>query len=278
MTGGHPLSLAHVTALQLPPAQLARLAAGLGLSHIGLRLMPATPEELDHALLGNGSALRETLAAIADSGVRVLDVEVARLRPESNVAGFEPLLEAAARLRASHVVVTGHDPDPARLAASFAALCALAQPYGVTANLEFMRFTQVPDLAAALDILSRADQPNSGVLVDSLHFDRSRADFSLLRALPRRWLHYAQLCDAPADWEDDDAALIYTARQARLAPGTGGIDLSGYLAALPSGLPLSLEVPCAQARGDPAAWAAHVVAAARQLLNRPRPLTGKEVL
>ncbi len=278
MTGGHALSLAHVTVLQLPPAQLVRLAANLGVSHIGLRLIPATPEEPDHGMLGKGPALRETLAALEVSGVRVLDVEVARLRPETDARAFEPVLEVAARLGAGHVIVTGHDPEPARLAAGFAAFCALARPYGLTANLEFMRFTEVADLTAALDILSWADQPNSGVLVDSLHFDRSGADFSLLQALPRHWLHYAQLCDATAEREDDDAALIHTARQGRLAPGSGGIDLLRYLAALPSGLPLSLEVPCSQARGDPAAWAAHVVGAARQLLARPNPMSGKEDL
>ena len=127
--------------------------------------------------------------------------------------------------------------------AVFSRLCELAAPCGLTCDLEFMPWTQVPDLAAAKDVVRRAGCPNGGILVDALHFARSRSRLEDLDNVPRAWLHYAQLCDAPGEIPPDTAGLIHTARCARLLPGEGGIDLAGLFRRLPADLPVSLEIP-----------------------------------
>ena len=58
-----------------------------------------------------------------------------------------------------------------------------------------------------------------------------------------------QLCDAPAQIPDNEQELIHQARAARKVPGEGGLDLHGLMSALPTTLPVSLEVPLSGAQG-----------------------------
>jgi sugar phosphate isomerase/epimerase len=95
-------------------------------------------------------------------------------------------------------------------------------------------------------ILELAARPNSGLLVDAIHFFRGGDRPQALSSVPPRRLRYAQLCDArpgrPAQMEE----IIRQARSDRLFPGEGGLDLRGMLRALPARIPLSLEVPVSQ--------------------------------
>jgi sugar phosphate isomerase/epimerase len=62
--------------------------------------------------------------------------------------------------------------------------------------------------------------------------------------LPRHWLSYAQVCDAPAHGPapDDADGILEEAIHGRLQTGEGGLDLTGMLDALPPALPLSVEL------------------------------------
>ncbi len=141
------------------------------------------------------------------------------------------------------MLVAGDDPDEARLAASFAAFAEACAPYGLTADLEFMPWTEVPSASAALRVVERAGAANGRVLVDALHFARSQTSLDDIAALPLTRLGYAQICDAPSEFAGSAEAMIHTARLARLLPGDGGIDLAGLFSRLPEGLPISVEVP-----------------------------------
>ncbi len=236
-------SLAYLTSEPLSPPESIALAARLGYRAVGLRALPASPTGAYSRLIEDPALLRATAAMIRETGVPVFDMEIVRLAGDFSVDRFKPFLEASASLGAKAVLVAGDDPDEARLTASYAAFCAAAYPFGLTADLEFMPWTRVPDCKTALRIVTAAAQPNGGILVDALHAARSSTTLAELRALPRHLLHYAQLCDAPAGIPATDAELIFTARAERLPPGEGGIDLKGILDALPADLPLSLEIP-----------------------------------
>ncbi len=238
-------SLAHLTAPELPPPEMVSVAARTGYQYAGVRLLPAAPGGIAYGLMDDAPLLRETLARIADTGAGVFDLEMARLGAETDVRSFLPFLEVGQKLGARSVLVAGDDPDEARLTERFAAFCDLAAPFGLTADLEFMPWTDVPDLAAARRVVAAASRPNGGILVDALHVDRSHSRVEDLALLPREWLHYAQLCDAPAEYSATTEALIHTARAERLFPGEGGIDLARFVRALPRDLPISLEVPTA---------------------------------
>jgi sugar phosphate isomerase/epimerase len=247
------IALAQLTALELPPPELISVAASSGYRKVGLRLLAVAPGATAYSLMDDPAMLRETLARIAATGVTIADLEIVMLKPDTDVAAFRPFIESGARLGAKHILVAGYDPEESRLIGTYAAFCDVAAPFGLTGNLEFMPWTAVPDLATAIRVVRAAARPNAGVLIDALHFDRSDSKASDIQAIPREWLHYWQLCDAPAERPTTTEGLIHAARAERLFPGEGGIDLISLIRAMPSDLPISLEIPTAElARTVPA--------------------------
>jgi len=240
-----PLSLAALTVLELSPIEMVRCAAACGYSHVGLRLVAATPNDPRWDSVGDTPLVRELDAALRDSGVQLLDIEILRLEPETLVADFMPVLETGARLGARHVLVAGNDPDESRTVARLAALADLAAPLRLSPCLEPMPWTHVRDFTQAWRVVQATGSDNVGVLVDAIHFDRGGNLPQQLRGVPPSRLPYMQLCDAPATRPDTVEGLLQQARLARLPPGEGGLDLVGLLRAMPPDIPLSLEVPLA---------------------------------
>ncbi|MBB5223756.1 sugar phosphate isomerase/epimerase [Amaricoccus macauensis] len=240
----HRYSLAFLTVFELPPVEAVKAAKSAGYDLIGLRMLPAAPgAEADYPLLTDDRVLADTLAALDDTGIGVADIEIVRLKPETDVGSFERFFERGQRLGAKNVLVAGDDPEEARLAESFGKLARLAASFGLTVDLEFMPWTRVPDLATALRIVEASGEPNGGVLVDALHFDRSSSTLDEVAAMPRQRINYVQFCDGPKDYDRSDAGLIDVARRARLMPGDGGIDLAGFARAIPSDTVISIELP-----------------------------------
>jgi sugar phosphate isomerase/epimerase len=260
-----PIGLAALTVLELAPPQQVATAAEAGYSHVGLRLIPATPEEVRHPVIGDTPMVREIGRLLADTGVQVLDVEIFRLTPGVDISGFEPAMATAARLGARHMLVAGNDPEESRLAESFARLCEAAARHGLAASLEPMPWTDVPDVAAARRVTAAAGVAG-GVLIDAIHFFRADNRLQDIAAIPRAQLRYMQLCDARAEVPTDRDELIRQARSDRLFPGEGGLDLRGLLHALPADIPVSLETPVA-AKMPPLERARRALEAARRFLG-----------
>lgn len=259
------LSLAYLTASRCTPAEAVQLAAQNGYAFVGLRPWPNAPDAPHQALLGRPEILRETQAAMRDTGVGVFDLEIIRIDADFDPHRWDALFEAGATLDAKAFLVAGDDRDEARLTESYARLCEVLQPLGMTANLEFMPWTAVPDARSALRIVNNAGRPaNAGILIDALHFGRSTTTLDDIRAIPRELLHYAQICDAEAGTHFSTEQLIHTARCERLLPGEGSIDLQGLFAALPHDLPVSVEIVNLEreAQESPQQWAARCAAAA----------------
>jgi len=139
--------------------------------------------------------------------------------------------------------VAGNDPDFARCVDSFARLCELGAPLGLSMNIEPMPWTDIRNISMALQLLEQASQDNAALLVDAIHFDRAGDTPTALANIPRQRLHYMQLCDAPAAKPDSIEQLLYQARAERMPPGHGGLPLRELLLALPQDLPIALEVP-----------------------------------
>ncbi len=241
--GGRLLSLAPLTVLELDPAELVTCAAATGYDAVGLRLIRATGQEPVRPTIGLTPLIRETKRRLDDSGLRLLDIEVVRLVPDTDVrSDFEALLETGAYLGAAEVLVTGYDSDHARTADNLAELSLLAAEFGLTLNLEPMPWTEVRNLHEGAALVAQCPV-TVGLLIDAIHYDRAGSTPAELQALPRDWIRYAQICDAPAERPTTVAELMYQGRSARLLPGEGGIDLVSMLRALPAGLPISVEAP-----------------------------------
>ncbi len=259
-------SLAYLTANTCSPSEAIRVAAQTGYGWVGLRPWPVAPGSPAQDLLHNPVEKRATLEALRDTGVRVFDLEIVRIGEGFDARDWIPSFEAASFLEAQAVLVAGDDHDVTRLADNYAKLCEVMQPFGLTANLEFMPWTAVANATAAKGILLSAGAPsNAGILVDALHFGRSATTVADIESMPREWLHYAQLCDASAGLNFSDQQMIHTARCERLPPGEDTINLEGLVSALPSDLPISVEVVnlTRQSAVTPAAWASKCLEACR---------------
>ena len=259
-------SLAYLTSHRCTPAESIRIAAQTGYQYVGLRLWPNAPGAPQQHLLGQPDALREALAAQKDTGVGVFDLEIIRINEAFDPHTWDALYDVGAQLNAKAILVAGDDDNEARLTENYARLCEVMQPFGMTADLEFMPWTAVKDAKSALRIVQNAGIPsNAGILVDALHFGRSTTTLDDIRAIPRQLLHYAQICDAAAGLDFTVEQMIHTARCERLLPGAGSIDVRGLFAALPADLPVSVEVVNFEREANipPAAWAAECLAASR---------------
>jgi sugar phosphate isomerase/epimerase len=239
------VSLSPLTILDAGPPDQVAAAADAGFDALGIRVAPAADEKV-WPMLGDTPAMRDTLARLADTGVRVLDVELVMLRPDLDESAVLAVLDAGHRLGARFVLTLGYDPDEARLTDRFAWLCAQAAQRGLRPGLEFMKYSPVPTLDAAVRIVRAAGHPAGSVLVDALHLRRSGGSPADLADVPAALLPYGQLCDGPLDpvWPPDDHARVES-RTGRLLPGDGEFPLTELVGMLPPGGALSVEAPVA---------------------------------
>jgi sugar phosphate isomerase/epimerase len=236
-------SLAHLTVLRLTPPEMIRVAARTGYQTVGLRLIGATDAGPAYPLMRDAAMLRETKVAIAETGVGVLDLEFIRITPETDVNSLEPFMATGAELGARHVITAPYDPDLSRLADRLAAIAELAARYGLGAVLEFFPWTVVPTLDAAVDVVEAAKRADIGILVDTLHFNRSGSRLEQLEGIPASRLPFMHVADAPVQDSYSTEELLRAGRAERLPPGEGAIDIKAIIDHMPRGIPLALEVP-----------------------------------
>jgi sugar phosphate isomerase/epimerase len=99
------------------------------------------------------------------------------------------------------------------------------------------------DLGSALRMVEAAERAELGILVDTLHFNRSASRFDQLDRIPAARLPFVHVSDAPVRESYTTKELLHAARVERLPPGEGGIDIKGILSHMPRGIPMALEVP-----------------------------------
>lgn len=263
------LSLAHLTAIDLAPPDLIRSAAEAGFDAVGLRLIRVTDTSPGYPLMHDRAKMRETLSALRETGLRVHDIEFVKIEPDTDVAALKPFLDTGGELGATEVIAAPYDPDFSRLTERLGELSEIAKGRGLGVSLEFFPWTVVPDLDAALRTAEQAG-PNVGVLVDSLHFNRSSSTLASLAKLPRERLRFAHLSDARVYASYSNEMLLHAGRAERLPPGEGQIDLVSFLSALPDELPLGVEVPMTALAEEagPQAVISKVMSATRALLGR----------
>jgi sugar phosphate isomerase/epimerase len=241
---GYQFSIAHLTALGLPTPELVYVAARAGYDYVSPRLIyMGLPGEPNYALAENPRMLKQTKAALASTGLRVHDIELARIVDRVDPKSYLPAIEIGAELGARGVVSSIWASDRSFYIDKFAELCDLARPFGMTVDLEYVPIAAVRNLAEAVDVLNTIKRPNAGLMIDMHHFHRARDNPADLEPLPREWFHFAHLCDAPAEIPTDRDEMIRILREARLDPGTGGIDIAAILAHMPTPLVLSIEQP-----------------------------------
>ena len=242
-------SLAYLSVVGSSPDEMIDVAAATGYDHVGLRLTKVVADEEVPPLLAEAALVRRTREHAEQAGVGILDVELARVGPTDDAADHARMMECAGELGARFVLAQIPDHDRKRAIDSFATLCELAAPHDIVVGLEFIPWGPTDDLAAAVEIVMGAGQPNGGIVVDTLHFCRSTSTADQIRVLPPSLFPYVQLCDAPRYTPFTDDGLIHTAREARYFPGEAGLELRPLVQALPR-VPYALEIPNERMRAD----------------------------
>ncbi len=236
-------SLAHLTVLNSSPPEMTYLAARAGYDFVSFRpISLGTKNEQEYLLAEDKELMRQTKSALADTGIKLLDIELAKIYDGVDPKVYLPAMEVAAELGGRHVLTSGWTADRNFLIESYAQLCELAKPFGLTVDFEFVTWASVTTLKEAVDIVRSANCENCGIMVDTLHFHRSRVQLKELDDVPAQWFHYAHVCDAPSEIPSTKEELVYTGREERLYVGEGGIDIASILHRMP-GVPYSLEIP-----------------------------------
>ena len=261
-------SLAHLTVLGTTPIELIEIAADAGYDYASVRMTAVAPGEQIASMAGDRAMTRRVSKRLADTGIEVLDVELARLGPDDEPEQYRPMLEAAGTIGARHVIGQLPDPDRIRAGERFARLCDLAHDVGLTVELEFPSWDETRDLLGAAAVVRAADRPNAGILIDTLHFARSGSTLAQLSSLPAAWFRFVQVCDAPSDVPSTVEGVIRTARSARSLPGYGELPLNDLLQHVPAET-YSLEVPNDVLRGELGTpeYARLVLATAREVIT-----------
>jgi sugar phosphate isomerase/epimerase len=239
------LSLAHLSVIDAAPLDLIDAAAAGGFDAIGLRIVPPTPTDVIVPVVGDEPLIRQILRRLNDTGIHIHDVEAVWLMPQTDVADLKPALELGWRLGARNLLVVGNDPDGLRMEANFGALCELAHEAGLGVALEPMSYVALRSWRDGLAALRKVRPTNAALLIDALHFYRAGGTKSELAEIDPTWLRYIHLCDAIAAPPPPDG-LRAEGRRGRFYPGEGELPLADFLCALPAGIPIAVEAPCAR--------------------------------
>ncbi len=132
--------------------------------------------------------------------------------------------------------------DTERAAADFREMAERAAKRGLRIGVEALAWSRYNNRwRQAWDIVTRADHPNIGLIVDSFHTLSLGDDPSGIAAIPGEKLFYVQLADAPKLSMD----VLSWSRHFRNFPGQGQLDVTGFMKAVRNcGYqgPISLEI------------------------------------
>lgn len=238
------LGIEFITGHGMDPADLVHLCADLKVDKVGLAFAPilSVPEDAPRWSLRDDAALfARVKSALTERGVTLMLAEGFMIHPAMDVAAAEADLDRFAELGAQRANILVMEPDKVRAAAQFAAFAAMTDTRGMIATMEFLPSLAVETAADALACIEASGADNAGVLLDSMHFFRTGVTLEELAAIPPARIGHVQICDVPRVSRHESYGM--EAKCERMVPGTGELHLREFIAALPPGIPLGLEVP-----------------------------------
>lgn len=247
---GRKYSLAYLTIPGTGPVEQIRIAKECGYDSVSLRTIPMhLPGEPEFLLHKDREFFKATQAALKEYDLPLMDIELARVRPDLDMDEYEPAFEAAAALGASDVLGSVWTRDRAYYTEQVGRIAEMAGKYGLNYNVEFLPWAGVRNLQEAITLVDSVAADNLYIMVDTLHAGRAGVTAAELARTDRKYFNFMHLCDGPAGPDGDpvldnirDELMLFTAREGRLYPGEGVMDLAGMAAAIPDA-PLSIELP-----------------------------------
>ncbi len=268
----NPLGIEFLSVFGLPPVEFVHLAADLGCTNISTGLTassPFNPHGYSAFSLREDAALRRTMTDVmAERGVTISLGEGFAVRSARGVSEMVADLDLMAKLGAQRVNTLGLDGEQQRCFDDIAMLVELAAQRGMQTVIEFAPNLTIGDLPTALAAVKHVGRPEFTLLIDTMHFARTGATAADLAAVDPALIGYVQICDVPMPQVAPD--YFQEAMFERLAPGEGDVPLADILAAVPSDVIVSLEIPersKAEAGLGPGRRLAPAIAATRALFS-----------
>lgn len=265
------MTLAHLV-LGTNAEETVDAAAAAGFGAVGIRICARRPGDpyAGKPLVGDLAGAKALRQRAADRGIRLSNVSAYQFYPDVTWEQVAPVVDATHALGAPIIVANGFDPDVQRFSATFARYCEAADAAGIRVALEFLPYSGVRTLDAAMHVVAKSGAENAGVLLDALHLERSGGTPRDIARIPSRSIVFAQLCDAKrSTGPRSDEALLSEARTARLPAGEGELPLYDFLDALPEGLEIEYEVARADlAERSPLEKACAAAADAERFMKR----------
>jgi sugar phosphate isomerase/epimerase len=234
MSNARLISLSAGVVQEFPPEDVVYAAARAGFNATGIWC------DLDTWSSQRSNRVRR---ALAETGLCALDLEVVWLNPGEAIDTHDAMIDIALDLGVRNILCVSSEPDIARTKERFERLCKRAEAGTLRVVLEFLAITEVNSLPMALEVVRDVSHPAGGILVDTLHLQRTGATAQDLRNIELNLMPYIQLCDASArPLQDSPEGLLEDALYLRQLPGDGDLPLGEILAELSPQLPLSLEI------------------------------------
>lgn len=239
-------SLVYLTTASTSPPEMIDIAAQAGYDCIDARIIPmGLPGEKTFDISKDRRLFLDTKYAMERTGVTFESIENATVNDGKDVGRYEPILAAAAELGVRHVLSNIWAKDRSFAQDQFGKLCEIAAQYGQNIDLEFVTWAEVKNIKEAEALLRAVDCTNASIIVDTLHFHRSRVPWPDLAEMPEELAYCLHICDAPAGFPTAAEELAYTAREARLYPGEGDVDIR-RMAEMKNWAVYGIEIPNTQ--------------------------------
>ena len=116
-----------------------------------------------------------------------------------------------------------------QLAELMTGVCDRGRERGFDVALEISPWKHILDLPTAVQLIEQVGRDNAGLVLDSWHMYRGATGTDVVAAVPTAYVSAIQVSDAPAAAQAD---LVAETMGARLLPGQGDIDLTGFVRAL----------------------------------------------
>lgn len=263
MSSTRLISLAAGVVQEFPPEQVVYAAAAAGFNATGIWCDLESWDARRTALVSN---------ALRNCGLCALDLEVVWFKPGEPIDTHDRMVAIGLELGVRNILCVSSEPDLARTKVRFEHLCRRAEGGPLRIVLEFLAITEIRSLQMALDVVTDVAHPTGGILVDTLHLQRTGGTAQDLADIDPRLMPYLQLCDASSALRDTSPeGVLEDALYLREMPGAGQLPLRAVLAQVDAQLPLSLEIRsrtlCQKYPDDPQARAVEVFAATRRFLQ-----------
>ena len=243
-------SLAYLTIPGVDPVSQIKIAKEAGYDYVSLRTIPMhLPGEPEFLPQKDPELFDAIQKALKEYDMPLMDIELARVRPDLDIEEYRPAFEAAAKLGATDVLGSIWSRDKTWYTDTAGKVADYAAEFGLKFNIEFLPWAGVRNLQEDITLVDKLGRDNVYVMVDTLHAGRAGVTAEELARTPRKYFNFIHLCDGPAGPDGDpvldnikDDLMLYTAREARFYPGEGVMDIAGMVKAMPE-IPLSIELP-----------------------------------